>query len=146
MSCTAAFYRDRPTARDAQHRITRTLHFSTSLRFCEECNGFHLNANIGRMNLPKRSLEVLSMVGQGFTMREISKYMGISFESVKWHLKALRSAFGANSSSHLIAIAIAVKALLPNNFVPGIVEERNVNVGSNGQRLGVAGERAASCG
>src|SRR5271165_5487935 len=108
MNCTQAKYQDKPAARDAQHRISRALHFATNLRFCEECDGFHLFADLKRIKLPKYGSEIISLLGQGFTWKEIAKTLDITYRKVEWTVRALKVCFGAMSSSHLIAIAIAV--------------------------------------
>lgn len=140
-SCNAALYPDRPAARDAQHRISRMYYFSTGIRFCEECNGFHTVANLSRMKLPKRAIEVMRMVAQGFSSNEIATDLGMPKDTVTWYTRVLKERFGALSLSHLIAIAIAVKALSPSEFIPPIVE-RNHNAGSNGQRIRTGGDSA----
>lgn len=146
MACTAAFYSDRPTARDAQHRISRMYHFSTSVRYCEEHDGYHTIANLGRMKLPKRAVETMELLGQGFSQVEICKIMKAPISTVRWYLRALKDAFGANSLEHLMVLAVGTGALNTTKFMPGFIEDgSNGYARSNGERSGAEGERAA-CG
>jgi DNA-binding CsgD family transcriptional regulator len=125
VTCSSAIYDDKPSARDAQHRIQRMYHFATNIRFCEDCDGFHLNANLGRLKLPKRAIEIMTLTGQGFTRNEIAQNLGISKDSVRWYYRVCQERFGAMSIAHLMCIAIAVNALSPNSFVPQIIERKH---------------------
>lgn len=145
-SCSAAFYADKPTARDAQHKISRKFHFSTTIRFCEEHNAYHTIANVGRMKLPKRAVEVLKFLLQGFRQEEIAKFIGRPRHLIEWDIRALKLAFGAMSLPQLIGICIAVGAVSAKESLPGAIEGSNDNGGQNGERSGVAGERKTSCG
>lgn len=132
MTCTGAIFDDRPSARDAQHRISRAYHFSTNIRFCESCDRFHLNANLGRLKLPKRAIEIMTLIGQGFTILEIAKALDLNAFNVRWYIRVCKERFGAMSMPHLMCIAIAVNALSPNTFVPPVIE-REQNGGKNGK-------------
>lgn len=146
-NCTAAFYKDKPTARDAQHRIARRYHFSTSIRFCEEHDGYHTIANVGRMKLPKRAIEAMELLGQGFNQNEICKIMVAPRSTVEWYLRCLKDGFGANSLEHLMVLAIGTGVLNVTNFLPGFIEDGgNDYARSNGERTGTERVSASSGG
>jgi DNA-binding CsgD family transcriptional regulator len=132
MSCTAAIYADRPQAKDAQHRVSRMYHFATNVRYCESCDGYHLLFDKARVKLPGKSLQILRLMGGGYSRAEIAGILGISVTTVAWYIRRLIQTFNALSSNHLIAIAIAVGALSPNDFVPEVLE-RKTDAGTNGQ-------------
>lgn len=143
MSCTAVKYADKPTARDVQHILQRRYHLSTSIRFCEEHNCFHTIVNMGRLKLPKRAIEVLNLLAQGFTQTEIAKLISEPRATVEWYARSLKDAFGAMTAAQLIGISIAVGAISSDVSLPGVIE-RNDYAGQNGERSGVAGKRSAS--
>ncbi|QBE65385.1 response regulator [Pseudoduganella lutea] len=53
-----------------------------------------------------REREVLRLVGQGNSNKQVAREMGITEETVKCHMKTILSKLGANDRTHAVAIAI----------------------------------------
>ena len=59
----------------------------------------------GLVCLTQTEAIIIRMVGNGKTAKEIADMIGLKCPTVNEHLKRCRKRFGANSSSHLVAIA-----------------------------------------
>ena len=143
MICTQASFEDKEMANDARRELKRTNNLAVKVRYCELCDCYHFDLNLARQKMPKRAIEVLRLKGQGFNRREISKDLNISTFMVNHYETVLFRLFNANSSNHLIAIAIAVGALSPNDFVPEVTE-RNHDARSPGSARRVGGNLSPS--
>jgi DNA-binding NarL/FixJ family response regulator len=53
----------------------------------------------------KREMEVIHLIAEGYTTKEIAKALSISFETVQSHRKNVLSKFNVSSSAELISIA-----------------------------------------
>ena len=102
--------------------MTRHWNFPISVYQCEKCDQYHLRANSTKMHLPKRAIEVLRLIALGYTTREIAERIGISFKTTEWYSAALKEAFNAMSSPHLVFICTALGVLDPNDGVPALTE------------------------
>lgn len=154
MNCTAASYSDHSSAKTAQRKLARSIHLASNVRYCESCDAFHVIANPSNLRdgrgykIPKRAIEVLDLLAQGYTQAEISKMLTTTVETTAWYIKALKEAFGAMSSPHLIAITIRLGVINPSAFVPEIVERIRDNIGTaeTGQHQRVVRTSKSSCG
>jgi DNA-binding CsgD family transcriptional regulator len=54
--------------------------------------------------LTKRENEILDMVAQGMTNKQIGTQLGISWRTIKNHMKKIRVKLGAKNSAHAVAI------------------------------------------
>lgn len=61
--------------------------------------------------LPKRQLEILTMVAQGTSGAEIGRRLHISSDTVKSHLRSLYGSMGARNAPHAVAIAYGLGIL-----------------------------------
>lgn len=136
MICTQAAYESKADAHDARRLIKRSHGIHTMVRYCERCDQYHIEAELGRLKMVKRAMEVLRLKGQGFTRREIGRIVGASEAAMRNYDRILFKVFDANSAPHLIAIAIAVGVISPNEFVPEVTE-RNHDAGETGIPWGV---------
>jgi len=59
-----------------------------------------------RERLTRRELEVLQLIADGLSNKEIAIRLCLSAETVKSHVCALFSKLGANSRAHAVAIAL----------------------------------------
>jgi DNA-binding NarL/FixJ family response regulator len=59
-----------------------------------------------REPLTRRELEVLQLIADGLSNKEIATRLCLSTETVKSHVCALFSKLGANSRAHAVAIAL----------------------------------------
>lgn len=122
MICTTVTFLSHDNARDAQRRLNRRLNFSTNLIHCEACDCFHLVADMSRIKIRKRPLEILKLMALGFTVREIGRDLKLHEDSVEWYIKGLRHTFHAMNSIHMVATAIAFGVISPNEFISPIIE------------------------
>ncbi len=58
-----------------------------------------------KFNLSKRELEILSLIAQGHTSKQIASKLNISLETVKDHRKSLLSKSSAKNCAELCFIA-----------------------------------------
>jgi DNA-binding NarL/FixJ family response regulator len=64
-------------------------------------------------NLTSREIDVLSLVGSGFTTREISVKLGISPKTVENHKQRIFSKLGVQNQAHAVAVALRSGVLQP---------------------------------
>ena len=62
-------------------------------------------------NITQKEKEVLSLLGQGLSSKEIANRLSISFHTVESHRKNLRFKFEAKNSSELIMKASALATI-----------------------------------
>jgi LuxR family maltose regulon positive regulatory protein len=55
--------------------------------------------------LTPKQLEVLQLVAQGLSNKEIARAVHVGEETVKWHLRNLRERFSVGSRKHVVARA-----------------------------------------
>jgi DNA-binding NarL/FixJ family response regulator len=56
--------------------------------------------------LTQRELEVLELISQGYSNKQIANKLGLSGETVKSHVRALLKKLDTNSRAHAVAIAL----------------------------------------
>ena len=61
--------------------------------------------------LTSRELKVLDLLADGFENHEIAEQLGISTETVKTHVRHLRTKLGAQNRAHAVAIAFSCRLL-----------------------------------
>jgi DNA-binding NarL/FixJ family response regulator len=54
----------------------------------------------------QRELEVLELISEGYSNKQIANKLWLSVETVKSHVGALLKKLGANSRTHAVAIAL----------------------------------------
>ena len=64
----------------------------------------HGNLN-GNRRLTQRELEVLELVAQGYSTREIARKLWVTEETVKTHVRRVLRRLGARTRAHAVAIA-----------------------------------------
>ena len=69
------------------------------------------------MSLSRRQKEVLSLVSRGATDSEIARHLGLSVDTVAWHMREIRARLGARSRAHAVALAMR-HDLLPGQISP----------------------------
>lgn len=122
MTCTVVSFPTRKEAIAAKQAFYRERRVSASSYYCESCDCFHLRANMKRLHMSGRALEVLRLIGMGHTYAELAGIMGISHGTVKWYVEEINFTFGALNTANAICIAIALGVLNPLTFVPPIRE------------------------
>ena len=61
--------------------------------------------------LSRKELEILRRIASGQTSQQIADAMCLSLPTIKWYRKQLRTKFGADSTIHLIRLALENKLL-----------------------------------
>ncbi|MBO7548297.1 MAG: helix-turn-helix transcriptional regulator [Bacteroidales bacterium] len=62
-------------------------------------------------SLSRKELEILRRIASGQTSQQIADAMCLSLPTIKWYRKQLRTKFGADSTIHLIRLALENKLL-----------------------------------
>lgn len=62
-------------------------------------------------SLSRKELEILRLIASGQTSQQIADAMCLSLPTIKWYRKQLRTKFGADSTIHLIRLALENKLL-----------------------------------
>ncbi|WP_366140334.1 helix-turn-helix transcriptional regulator [uncultured Umboniibacter sp.] len=65
--------------------------------------------------LSDRNIECLQLAALGYRCREIGDKIGISENTVKFHMKTVKRALGAKNTYHCVSIAIALGVIKPDN-------------------------------
>lgn len=58
------------------------------------------------LKLTPREIEVVKMVAEGMTSKEIAKRFSLSHRTAEWYQEEIRGKLGAKSQGNLVAIAI----------------------------------------
>jgi predicted ATPase/DNA-binding CsgD family transcriptional regulator len=72
--------------------------------------------------LNQREIEILNLISEGLSNREISQRLNLSSETVKWYNKQMFKKLGVNSRTQAMKIASQQGLLAPQNIAP-LVEE-----------------------
>ena len=62
-------------------------------------------------HLSRREIEILALVAEGKTDREIALQLSLSAETVSWYVKAICARLGARSRAHAVALAMRLGVL-----------------------------------
>jgi len=65
----------------------------------------------GVPHLSPREIEILALVAEGRTDREIALRLSLSVETVSWYVKGIRARLGARSRAHAVALAMRLGVL-----------------------------------
>lgn len=57
-------------------------------------------------SLSRKELEILRRITSGQTSPQIADAMCLSLPTIKWYRKQLRTKFGADSTAHLVRLAV----------------------------------------
>ena len=66
----------------------------------------NLAGHLGEENLTPREIEILQLISEGTSNKEIGNRLFISEETVKWHVKNILGKLGANDRTQAVSIAI----------------------------------------
>lgn len=61
--------------------------------------------------LSRKELEILRRIAAGQTSQQVADAMCLSLPTIKWYRKQLRAKFGADSTVHLVRLAMERKLL-----------------------------------
>lgn len=70
------------------------------------------------VNLSPRERQILALVAEGATDREIAGHLSLSRETVSWYVKQIRARLDARSRAHAVALALR-DDLLPEVLLGG---------------------------
>ncbi|MBP5388822.1 MAG: helix-turn-helix transcriptional regulator [Bacteroidales bacterium] len=62
-------------------------------------------------SLSRKELEILRRIASGQTSQQIADAMCLSLPTIKWYRKQLRTKFGADSTAHLVRLALESKLI-----------------------------------
>jgi two-component system response regulator DegU len=68
-------------------------------------------------SLSERQMQVLTLVAEGATDKEIALQLGLSAKTISSYVKHIRARLGAQSRAHAVALAIR-QGLLPSSWPP----------------------------
>lgn len=54
--------------------------------------------------LTARQRVILELLSEGLVAKQVARYMGVSVQTVKWHLTRIRRSLGARNTTHAVAI------------------------------------------
>lgn len=123
MSCTAASFPDKPTARRVSEALERRRFPAVQIYLCGKCDKFHFRGSSPDLRIWKTMGRVLKLCAMGFNAETIAEMTGYSPFTVTKSLKLLREVFGALNAPHLVMIATALGYLDPNEFIPPVVDK-----------------------
>lgn len=118
MRCSSAKFEERTAAIDAKRKLLRVHRLWASVKHCESCDKYHLVAEMPRPEVSKKWTLVLQCLAQGYRDSETSRIVLMTPRSVERSIAEMIKRFSALSRPHLVAIAIALGMIDPNDFVP----------------------------
>jgi DNA-binding NarL/FixJ family response regulator len=69
------------------------------------------------VSISERELEILQLVAQGLTTKQIAEYLFLSFHTVMTHRKNMMGKLGINNTAGLIIYAVRENLISPNKFL-----------------------------
>ena len=72
--------------------------------------------------LHQKEIEILNLISEGLSNREISKRLYLSAETVKWYNKQMFKKLGVNSRTQAVKIASQQGILRPSDTSPTVEE------------------------
>jgi len=69
------------------------------------------------INISERELEVLQLIAEGFTTKQIADKLHLSFHTVMTHRKNMMAKLGLNNTAGLIVYAVKENLISPNKFL-----------------------------
>lgn len=69
------------------------------------------------VNISERELEILQLVAQGLTTKQIAEKLHLSFHTVMTHRKNMMNKLGINNTAGLIIYAVRENLISPNRFL-----------------------------
>ena len=71
----------------------------------------------GEPTLTIRELQILAVVAQGDSAKEVGQKFGIAYRTVECHLDTMRLKLRARNRAHMVAIAIELGLLSKSQFL-----------------------------
>ncbi len=124
MICSKAAFAERSDARNAKRVVRQTYRLPSNVVFCERCDQYHVVVESNRCWNRTRWHEILQYVAQGYRDPEIAPLVELSVRGGENAVLEMTKRLNAMSRPNLVAIAICLGILNPNDFVP-TVSERN---------------------
>lgn len=121
--CTRASYDDKAAATTARRKLLRKFGDSAqrapvlAVLYCEDCDRYHIVADKAKY-FNERAIRILQYMAQGFRDAEIANIMDLTVDKIDWSVRSMLKRFNALSRTHLMAIAISLGLVNPNDFVP----------------------------
>lgn len=122
-SCRASSYEDRGSARVASRRTQMATRIKTDVKYCENCEQWHLVSNDDRIDDTNR--QILFKIAQGLRAHEIAADLGLQTQQVAHRVEDLTRVFNALSRANLIATAIWLKVIDLESIMPTFEEKQN---------------------
>jgi len=69
------------------------------------------------INISERELEVLQLIAEGLTTKQIADKLHLSFHTVMTHRKNMMAKLGLNNTAGLIVYAVKENLISPNKFL-----------------------------
>ncbi|MEX2595715.1 MAG: response regulator transcription factor [Salibacteraceae bacterium] len=82
-----------------------------------ESEGSDTNHGCEAVNISERELEVLQLIAQGLTAKQIGEKLHVSFHTVMTHRKNMMAKLGLNNTAGLIIYAVRENLISPNKFL-----------------------------
>lgn len=123
MICTAAAFPDEASAKRVRSALERRKYAPVRVYLCDKCDGYHFRGTAPDLRLPKKLGRILHLAALGFDAKTTAEMTGNSFYSVVRQRSYLCQWFGALNIPHLVATAIALGYLQPNDFIPPVVDK-----------------------
>lgn len=127
MHCAAAGYETEAKAVDARRDLRRHYYLNAVVVYCQDCDAYHTEVELRGKDALKRWQRwkvVLTLLAQGLSARMIGEELGVSRRAIEKNIISLHEHFYALNTTHLIAIALSLRLVDPNQCVPRIGEHR----------------------
>jgi len=109
--------------RDAHRTVRKTYQLPSSVRYCESCDRYHVVVEPDRWWNRTRWRDILQYIAQGYRDPEIAPLVKMSAKGVECAVLEITKRLNAMSRPNLVAIAICLGILDPNEFVPAVDEK-----------------------
>jgi DNA-binding CsgD family transcriptional regulator len=125
MICTAATFTAESDAEHTRRELAKRKFPPVQVYLCEKCDHFHFRGTSPDLRIWKTMGKVLRLCAMGFTADTIVEMTGYTRFTVYDALRQIRQEFGALNLPHVVAIAIALGYLEPNEFIPPVADKEH---------------------
>ncbi len=120
--CVRASWKTQQLAMLARRRMESRFRVRLSCALCERCDCYHVNVVERSSPLGKRWRTILVLLAHGFSARHIGPLIGLSQRYTENEIAQMMRYFYALNRTNLVAIAISLGIVNPQEFVPPVTE------------------------
>lgn len=89
-------------------KVVKEITLNNKLDFRSTCEG---------LNISEREIEIIRLIAEGYTNKQIAEILFISGHTVTTHRKNIMNKLGVNNTAGIVLFAVKEKIVVPNKFL-----------------------------